>query len=49
MKTISTNNSRFKYLLTELNFAVSSPMEKNICGKPILLFGNVTLLSYSRL
>ena len=33
----------------ERNFAASSPMEKNICGKRILLFGNVTLLSYSLL
>ena len=49
MKTISNKQLTIQVSLTELNSAVSSPMEKNICGKPILLFGNATLLSYSQL
>ena len=49
MKTISNKQLTIQVSLTEPNFAVSSPMEKNICGKPILLFGNATLLSYSQL
>ena len=49
MKTISNKQLTIQVSPHGLNSAVSSPMEKNICGKPILLFGNATLLSYSQL
>ena len=49
MKTISNKQLTIQVSPHGADSAASSPMEKNICGKPILLFGSDTLLSYSRL